>query len=76
MSDVVTLQLSSLDVGQLLDALSDRAEAWEKTAALLNGEFSSEEFFLAEECSDPAEAEKIAQHFRDIIACVRSQLNT
>ncbi len=71
-----TLTLESADVLQILDALNDRAHAWENTEAVLLGEFESEDLFIPEECDDPSEAAEIAQHFRDIISTIESQLET
>lgn len=75
MSQTVTLTLETVDVFQVLDALNDRAEAWGKTEASLNGELDSEDFFVPEECSDASEAAEIAQHFRDIATNIETQLN-
>ncbi len=75
MSRMVTLTLETVDVSQVLDALNDRAEAWEKTEASLNGELDSDDFFVPEECSDALEAAEIAQHFRDIATNIETQLN-
>jgi len=80
MSRVVTISLESADVFQILDALDSRAEAYEKTASLMKGEYKlSEEdalddFFVPEECRDAAEAEEIAKHFRDIFRTLESQI--
>lgn len=74
MSRTFTLTLENADVFQILDALSDRAEAWEKTEAVLNGEFESEDIFVPEECDDASEAAEIAQHFRDVISTIQAQL--
>jgi hypothetical protein len=71
-----TLTLESADVLQILDALNDRAQAWENTEASLLGKFESEDLFIPEECDDPSEAAEIAQHFRDIISTIESQLET
>jgi len=76
MPRIVTLTLETVDVSQILDALNDRAESWEKTESALNGEFESEDFFVPEECHDASEAAEIAQHFRDIAASIEAQLNT
>jgi hypothetical protein len=73
-SFIVPLKLESVDVLQILDAVTDRAEAWEKTAAVLSGESFLDEFFIAEECSDADEAEKIAQSFRLIAETITQQL--
>lgn len=74
MTKTFTLTLEKSDVMQVLDALSDRAEAWEKTEAVLNGEFESEDVFVPEECDDASEAAEIAQHFRDIISIIEAQI--
>ncbi len=42
MSRTVTITLEMVDVLQILDALQSRAEAWEKTAALLKGKSNAE----------------------------------
>ncbi|MET0754149.1 MAG: hypothetical protein ABWZ66_12275, partial [Pyrinomonadaceae bacterium] len=60
---------------QILDALNDRAQAWENTEASLLGKFESEDLFIPEECDEPSEAAEIAQHFRDIISIIELQLN-
>ena len=76
MPSTVTLILETVDVFQILDALNDRAEAWEKTEAMLDGEFDSEDFFVPEECHNASEAAEIAQHFRNIAANIQAQLNS
>ena len=70
-----TLILENADIFQILDALNSRAEAWENTELVLLGKFESEDLFVPEECDDPAEAAKIAKHFRDIVSSIESQLN-
>lgn len=69
-----TLMLENTDIFQILDALNDRAQAWENTEASLLGKFESEDLFIPEECDDPSEAAEIAQHFRDIVLTIESQL--
>lgn len=71
-----TLTLENADILQILDALNDRAQAWENTEASLLGEFESEDLFIPEECDEPTEAAEIALHFRDIISTIESQLET
>jgi hypothetical protein len=71
-----TLTLENADVLQILDALADRAQAWENTEASLLGKFESEDVFIPEECDEPSEAAEIAQHFRDIISTIETQLNS
>jgi len=71
-----TLILENADVLQILDALADRAQAWENTEASLLGKFESEDVFIPEECDEPSEAAEIAQHFRDIISTIEAQLKS
>ena len=69
------LLLKSEDVFQILDALESRAESWNNTHQYLNSEeFSDEEFFIAEDCSDPEEARQIAGRFEEIINTIRKQI--
>lgn len=69
-----TLKLDSMEVGQLLDGLSARAEAWRRTAEFLaNGEINGGPFII-EECSDADEAEAIASDYRAIIEKIRNQV--
>lgn len=70
-----TLTLENADIFQILDALNDRAQAWENTEASLLGKFESEDVFIPEECDEPSEAAEIAKHFRDVISTIKSQLN-
>ena len=72
MSKSYRIELSELDLGQLLDGLEARAEAWEKTADYhRSGE--STLGFIVEECNDADEAAGIASHYRSIIAKIREQ---
>ena len=67
------IELNELDLGQILDGLEIRAEAWERTAAYHHtGE--SQRDFIVEECSNADEAEGIARHYRSIIAKIREQM--
>ena len=67
------IELDDVDLGQALDGLELRAEAWEKTAHYLRtGECPAG--IVVEECSKPEEADGIANHYRDIIAKIRSQM--
>jgi hypothetical protein len=66
------IELDELDLGQLLDGLEVRAEAWQKTAHFhRTGESSGG--FAVEECSDADEADKISAHYRSIIAQITEQ---
>jgi hypothetical protein len=62
------------DIGQMLDGLEVRAQAWENTAEYIRTGESPEEFFLAEECSDADEADRLAHHYRSIINRIREQV--
>ena len=66
------IELDDFDLGQVLDGLEIRAEAWEKTADYhRTGE--SPPNFIVEECNNADEADKIARHYRSIIAKIRKQ---
>ena len=69
------IELSRNDLGQLLDGLEVRAEAWERTARfLLGSKFSDDDLHIPEECHKPEEATGIAEHYRQIISEIRCQL--
>ncbi len=70
----VQLTLSAYDVGQLLDGLRLRAEAWTKTADYLESGFSPDDSFICEVCRDSHEARSIAQHYARIIAQIEEQV--
>jgi hypothetical protein len=72
MSKTYVLRLDSNDVGQLLDGLEARVEAWTKTANYHRTGDSPPDF-LVEECNDAEEAERIAVHYRAIITKIRKQ---
>lgn len=72
MSKTYRIELNDLDLGQLLDGLEARAKAWEKTANYhRTGESPPD--FIVEECNDADEADRIANHYRSIIAKIRKQ---
>ena len=66
------VKLSAADLGQLMDGLECRAEAWEKTA-LYHRTGVVPDGFLVEECNDAAEAERIAKRYRSILATIVQQ---
>ncbi|MEK7953360.1 hypothetical protein [Luteolibacter soli] len=70
----VPLLLDSLMVGQILDALQVRREAWEKTSAWFRGVLD-DPYFVIEECSDAEEADQIAAYYVEIEAELRKQLD-
>lgn len=66
------IELEVNDLGQLLDGLEIRAEAWEKTADYYRtGELPPD--FIVEECTNEHEAKSTAKHHRSIIAKIRKQ---
>ena len=60
MGKTYTIRLESNDLGQLLDGLRCRSEAWHGTADYLESGHTPREDFVIEECSDTAEARAIA----------------
>ena len=68
-----SIQLNSLDLGQLLDGLECRAESWERAAEYLRSGHV-EGGFIVEECHKPEEADDIAAHYRRIIGTIRQQM--
>jgi hypothetical protein len=65
------IELDDFDLGQVLDGLETRAEAWEKTADYhRTGESPN---FIVEEGKNADEADSIANHYRSIIAKIRKQ---
>jgi hypothetical protein len=73
-SKEILLMLRAYDVWQLLDGLHIRTEAWSKTADFLESGFNADDSFICEECSDPREARRIAQHYKRIIAEIEQQI--
>ena len=71
-----TFTLNENDLGQLLDGLAIRAEAWEKTADYLrDGRGREGDLFVMEDCSESTEADAIAEHYRSIIKKIRRQMD-
>jgi hypothetical protein len=69
---IYRIELDSIDLGQLLDDLDIRAEAWEKTAFFhRTGESPSD--IIVEERRDAQEAGSIATHYRSIIEKIEKQ---
>lgn len=67
------LHLNQADVFQILDALSSRAESWERTVQFFKNVEAIDDGGFIEECSDENEATEIASHYRDIISNIESQ---
>ena len=68
MSKSLQIDFNEHDLGQLLDGLRSRAEAWTKTADYLEYCIRANATFLREECSDSAESRHIAQHYGKMIS--------
>ena len=72
MKKIYRIKLDDFDLGQILDGLKIRAEAWEKTAGYhRTGESPLD--FIVEECNNADEAGRIANHYRSIIAKIQKQ---
>ena len=69
------INIDSLELGQILDGLRWRQESWKNTALFLRDGFFPDEAFVCEECSDPNEAEKIADHYQRIIISIEQQVD-
>ncbi|MBX2979409.1 MAG: hypothetical protein KF905_08950 [Flavobacteriales bacterium] len=66
------IRLNTFDLGQLIDGLEARADAWRLTAVYLEtGE--AQDGFVIEECYDAEEAQRIADHYQRIIRTVVEQ---
>ncbi len=74
MKEVCEIKLKGIDVGQILEALEIRAEAWEATAAYARGD-EIEPGVIVEEHSSAGEAEKIVSDYRRIIAEIDRQIS-
>ncbi len=68
----ITLSLSHRDVGQILDGLEQRRIIWQATAEWLMYDYSELSDYI-EECSDPLEAQAIADYYQYIINTVKNQ---
>ena len=73
MDSEVTLTLSRLFVGQVLDMLEDQRDIWEYTERfLIHGQV--EEDRIIAEASSPEDARKMMDYYGDIITRIRCQL--
>lgn len=69
-----TIRFESNDLGQILDGLRSRADAWGRTAEYLESGHVPDDSFVCEECSNPVEAKSIAQHYEKIITQIERQV--
>lgn len=67
------IHLSAFDLGQLIDGLEVRLRAWRDTAVYLRNGEMPHAYFVAEECHDPEEAEKLAAHYERIMDSLLTQ---
>ena len=67
------IRLSGFDLGQLLDGLEVRYTAWRDTSAYLRSGEPPHALFVAEECHDPEEAERLAAHYARIMESLLAQ---
>jgi hypothetical protein len=66
------ISLDAFDLGQALDGLRCRRE---RTAIYLRDGYFPDDAFVCEECSDPEEAQKIADHYERIIRHIEAQVD-
>jgi hypothetical protein len=67
------IRLNGFDLGQLLDGLEARATALRHTALYLDTGQAPSPDFVVEECTSATEAQKLADHYDQIIAQVLEQ---
>ena len=67
--EIVTVQLTRLEAGQAVDGLTCRRDTWKRTAEFLESDGAGDalEYGEIEECSDAAEARRIADLYDGII---------
>ncbi len=76
MGTIYTLRLERNDLGQLLDGLQSRSEAWHGTTEYLESGVTPHDDFVIEECSDAEEARAIAKDYDRIIATIKAQMKS
>lgn len=74
MGKQLDIRLDSHGLGQLLDGLRARNEAWRRTADYLESGYVSDDSFICEECSNASEAAAIARHYSKIISQIERQV--
>ena len=68
-----TIELTDLELGQVLDGLDQRLEAWRNTAEFYRTGVLPTEWFVAEECNGEHEAQAIADIYASLIRKIESQ---
>ncbi len=71
---MVTLQLPSNSVGQIVDGLGVLIEQWDHTAEYLRNGTFDEAIGVVRECSGPEEAVRISEFYREIRNEITGQL--
>jgi hypothetical protein len=77
MSKVITLELEDIEVGQVLDGLEKRAEAYESTALWFSKDIDVKDipaYAVLEEVNSSGEAASIAAFYRAIIKKIQAQV--
>lgn len=69
------IRVDAFDLGQALDGLRCRRESWGRTAIYLRDGYFPDDAFVCEECSDPEEAQRIAEHYDRIIRNTEAQVD-
>ncbi len=69
------IAIDSLDLGQALDGLRCRQQSWSNTAVYLREGYFPDESFVCEECSDPGEAQGIADHYSRMISVIERPID-
>ena len=75
MGKIYTLKLAATDLGQVLDGLHSRSEAWHGTAQYLATGTTPHDGFVIEECHDAEEARAVAADYDRIITIIETQRN-
>ncbi len=70
-----TIKLAANDLGQVIDGLQSRSEAWHGTAEYFESGHSPHEDFVIEDCNDADEARAIAADYDRIIAEIQNQMH-
>lgn len=71
---LVTLTLPQNYVGQILDGIRCREEAYRHTAEYLENGAVEDVSFVCEEVTDAEEARDLAEFYQEIIACITNQV--
>ena len=74
MGKTFLVRLERNDLGQLLDGLRHRLEAWLETATYMESGYTERDDFIVEECRDSDEAHAIAAHYERLIATIQQQI--